>query len=427
MRKKTFVWVLIGGLIISIVFGTTLSSFAQRTTITYWDPDTREAWKEAWKIIISDFEKENPDIKIEVTNIPWGELGPKVLASLAAGTLPDMMYSFSSLAQNWAFQGATQPVTDIIKEIGEDQFSETMLLGVRIEGEYYAIPLATYPHILVYRKDFYQKAGLEVPESWYDVLFNVRKLHNPPDTYGILLFNKYPEPEILLDLMGLNNAATFDPEGNVVINSINTLEALEFERDLFRFSEPGIFAKSETDARLAFVDGLGAHMLTSPSFADILATHPDLRPKFGAVSFPINKGNRGPLAEFCSLNIAKTTKKREQIRKFLLYFYRPDNYLRWAQNTVIGHIPVVRSTLENREYWEYPRIKPFAEFIKAGMKASTGVLPGMTYGPNKFAALVLSARIWNEIGDRVCLKNEDPGEVLKWAQEQIENIIEEAK
>jgi multiple sugar transport system substrate-binding protein len=56
----------------------------------------------------------------------------------------------------------------------------------RKSGKLMTVPINPNIPLLYYRKDLYASAGLRVPETFDDLLANARKLHGPPQTYGIV-------------------------------------------------------------------------------------------------------------------------------------------------------------------------------------------------------------------------------------------------
>jgi multiple sugar transport system substrate-binding protein len=396
-----------------------------KTTIAWWDPDARESYRNAVQYVIDGFERQNPDVRIEITTIPWDKLPPKAYASYRAGVLPDLLSSTSSWFGSWTFEGIIQPVTDVISKIGEDEFGEGMLKSITIKGDRYVVPYNSCTHVVIYKKDWYEEAGLEKPHTWMDLLVNVMRLHKPGERYGIVLFNAATPGEVTNDLIGCNGSYTFGAEGNVAIDNYRTVEALYMLRALYDHSFRDTWPKAEAAVRLIFLKGVAGHMLTSTSIVDYMYKQ-GLTAEYAAVPMPLNHGDRGAIQDFNCLSIPSTVKGRELeiVKKFLLHWFEPDVYSEFAKKTVIGHNPSLKSVKMSKEFWALPHIVQTTSFYEAGMEAGKGaVLPGQTFGPNPYAGRVEAENVWGEMGDRVCILRKDPADVAKWAQERIETII----
>lgn len=394
-------------------------------TITFWNPDTRQPFVDVLNKIIKEFNVKNPNVTVEVSTVPFDQYDPKLQAAFLTKTLPDLVYTYRGYAADWGYQGLTAPVTDVIKNIGENQFPASELALTKVDNNFYSVPYIVYPHIVYYRTDWFKEKGLNPPKTWDDLLVAAKTLTDGK-RYGILLYNKNPEPLVLLDLMATNNAVTFDQNNKVAINSPETIEALQMFKDLAQYSPPGSMTKGQQDQRLAFLDGQGAMMITSPSMADIINSKPGMIDKFGAVALPINKGKRGALAEFAGWGVASSSKHPAEAKKFIEFFMSNEQYPNFAVSTVIGHLPVLKSVTEGTAYYENPRIKPFVPFFKAGVETSkNGALPGQDFGPNKYAGSVMSQQIWSQMGDMLVVQNKTPQEVAIWAQKKIEELVKE--
>jgi len=401
---------------------------AAGTTITWWDPDVRVAYRSAVQYVIDEFTRKNPDVKFEISTVPWDQLNAKMISGYRAGTLPDMASSVGTWYGSLAWMGILQPVTDVISEIGESEFPPSLLTAVTIQGERYQVPWDTVAHILVYRVDWYKEAGLEEPKTWADLLFNTMALDNPDKRYGFILYNTRSEPEPLLDLMGCNGSYTFDAENNVVIDNYRTVEALYMLRELYDHSLPGVWVKGETEARYPFLDGAGAHMMTSTTIADVIASKPEEIPKFKAVPIPRNHGNLGGMFDFNGIVIPSSTEgeKLKLVKDFLLHWFDKDVYIEFAKRTILGTTPSLLSVVNNSEYWETPRIAKVSSFLRAGCEAGKiSTLAGQAFGPNPYAGIAISEAVWKEMADRVCILREDPKQVASWAQKRLESLIRE--
>ncbi len=79
-----------------------------------------------------------------------------------------MIYTYASNHVTWGLEGVTQPVDDIIDEIGRDKFDEAYLRYVTFDGKAWAVPFIGWNHVLYYRKDWYGDAKLGDIKTWAD-------------------------------------------------------------------------------------------------------------------------------------------------------------------------------------------------------------------------------------------------------------------
>jgi multiple sugar transport system substrate-binding protein len=79
----------------------------------------------------------------------------------------------------------------LIQESGFDgsDFHEVAWTGAQFGGQQLGIPIQPHPEILAYRKDLFEEAGLEAPETTDDVLAAAKKLHGSKEGLSGICWN----------------------------------------------------------------------------------------------------------------------------------------------------------------------------------------------------------------------------------------------
>lgn len=394
--------------------------------LTIWDPDTRADWVKSRDGSIASFTKRNPDVNVKVVNVPSDQLPAKVQAAFASNSLPDIIYMLPDYVALWGIQGIAAPLEDIFPKIGgRKRFYQRILNYNTYKGRTYSLPSISTPHMTFYRKDLYTAKGLKQPKTWKQYIANCKALHNPSQNqYGFLSFNRYGDTSVLISLLGCNDTDAFDPKGNVVINNPKTVEALEMLQELTALSPPGSTTKSQSDVRLIFAAGAGAHMHTSTSVASVLRVGQTPVEKFAAFPMPTNKGKRGAVSFWTGWCVSERSKNKDAAKALLAMFFRVDVYSIFARNTELGFLPTEPIVAESKAYKDNPRVKPFLPmFEQGGEVAKVGVLPGQRYGNNLNAGKIAGARIWTEMMDRIAVSHESPKSVAAWAEKAITAAI----
>jgi len=120
--------------------------------------------------IYRDFEKENPDIKLVVENMP-GDYVPKVMLSHIADVVPDVTVLDASSSALFVKNGVLQDLTPYIqkdKDFKADQFYENTLQAGTYNGKLYSIPVDFTPMVIYYNKDLFDKAGVPYPKNGWN-------------------------------------------------------------------------------------------------------------------------------------------------------------------------------------------------------------------------------------------------------------------
>ncbi|MCL4561986.1 MAG: sugar ABC transporter substrate-binding protein [Chloroflexi bacterium] len=144
---------------------------------------THLTWMEAGiKVLndaIADFEAKNPNIKIEQSIVGWGEAHSQFVTSLAGGVAPDIQMLGTPWNNEFYQMGALAPGDEYLPADFKDRFLDSALESVVFDGKIYGIPWEGADWGFYYRKDLFEKAGLDPntpPKTWDELVEFAKKL-----------------------------------------------------------------------------------------------------------------------------------------------------------------------------------------------------------------------------------------------------------
>jgi lactose/L-arabinose transport system substrate-binding protein len=202
--------------------------------ITVW------GWKAAMDVIrnsgvLADFQKEYPDIEVEIVEYAPADVYQKLPLALSAGTgAPDVsLVENSHLAQLVDLGGLadlTERVTPYL-----DKMNQYKWYDAAKDGKYYAMPWDSGPVVLYYRRDVFEKAGLptdpdEVSKTiatWDDYLTACKAIKEKAnaDCFSLNKANNYGRLyEMMLWQQGLGYT---NEQGQVTVDSPENVATLE--------------------------------------------------------------------------------------------------------------------------------------------------------------------------------------------------------
>ena len=117
--------------------------------------------------IYRDFETENPDIHIEVENMPSDYVAKMMLAHIA-GVAPDVVVLDAASSALFMKNGVLQDISGYLaadKDLHRDQFFENTLLAGTYQGKLYSIPGDFTPMVMYYNKDLFDEAKVPYPKN----------------------------------------------------------------------------------------------------------------------------------------------------------------------------------------------------------------------------------------------------------------------
>jgi multiple sugar transport system substrate-binding protein len=154
----------------------------------------------------------------------------------------------------------------------------------------------------------------------------------------------------------------FDEDGNLTFNSPETLRAVEFYKDLFKFSPPGATGWAWGEIEMNFSAGKIAMM---PYFGGLQKRFYDMGnyDLDGAPQpFPID-GQRGSLTYPNDIHIFKSAREKghlDEVYKFIRFIMRPEiNAIFTAQTEPGSFVPITVEAQESDAYWNDPIISQF--------------------------------------------------------------------
>ncbi len=415
------------GVVVLIALGP-LAAHGQ-VTLKFWQPDTRADWVKARDIVIKDFEEKNPGIKVENTTVDWGQLFPKLQAAVAANAAPDIYFlNPPSNVYGAAAQKLIVPVTDVVKAVGADRWPTSMVDPLTVDGQVYGMPMNTFPHVVWYRKDLFAQAGLQPPTTLDNLLKAAQTLNKPPATYGIALYNNQADPHVFVEICAAFGCQVVDAKGNVVIDTPQTAQAIEYYKQLWKTTTPDAISKTNLDQRLVFAAGGAAIMMTQISLVTNLTSgQSKVSLDQAAVVEVPNQAKVRPTTvnEIQALTIPRGAKHPAEARRFLEFWFSPEEYMKYISNTVPGHLPTMKhATAAGSPYWELPRIKPMAGLFRVASESAlqNGFYLGMYPVPNTCEPKVYAAGIYTQMVSHAVVDNWGGAQTAAWAQTEIKRL-----
>lgn len=331
------------------------------TTLRLWDVIVRDPHPAARDMVIKMFEEAHPGVKVEVTTIT-GDVEEKVLTASAAGTLPDVMFTWSaSSLVSWGQMGIVVPVDFLLDEYGKDYFlSQKQLATYQFNEQLWGVPIVTFPIAFWYRANWFKEAGLEVPKTWDDwynaavALTKDTDGDGQIDRYGSVLGIAEGWP--FDDLRAVNADYWYAEDGSCLIGD-KTIVTLDFLHKLFFDTcYPGSVSYQNEGQRAGFLAGLGATMVTSISFLNNVLEEVGIEAinngDISVAPIPMNdtaENGAGASASTHAIGVF-TGKNVDLAKEFVRFWLSEDALAKYFSNNVPGHLPPYASVWNNEEF-----------------------------------------------------------------------------
>jgi len=208
------------------------------TTIrfTSWGNDVEEANLRA---LIAEFEKNHPDIKVEIEITPWARMLDKLMISSAGGRPPDVTRISSEWFPPIAAKGLLEPLDEYVKRDKydlDDFYPESIDGWGTWKGKLLEIPTDIDIYAMYYNKDLFDKYKIPYPDETWDrdkYLWAAKKLTRDTDGDGVLDQWGTTLDMWWQDYVYANGGAIVSPDGNkCVLDRPEAYNGLQFMADL---------------------------------------------------------------------------------------------------------------------------------------------------------------------------------------------------
>lgn len=152
------------------------------TTIRFYGSDA-----EYNQNIVAGFEKENPDIRVEIVPVDFDNAEQVIKTGIASGDPVDVSFFWGSQISAFVDDGMAYDLTPYLTENNNEwknTFVEAYIDSCKIDGSYYAAAYQPVIETVFYNKDVFTQYGVKEPETW-DELVEACKVFKENGVYGI--------------------------------------------------------------------------------------------------------------------------------------------------------------------------------------------------------------------------------------------------
>ncbi|RLL69883.1 extracellular solute-binding protein [Streptomyces sp. Z26] len=137
---------------------------------------------------VRDFESRNPGAKAHVTVHEWPGIDKKVHRALRSDDGPDVIEVGNTQVAEYVEAGGVRNFTTEFAELGGDDWIDAMASSGQVDGYQFGVPFYAANRVVIYRKDLFEKAGVDAPprdrEEWLEA---TERLDEPEGQQGIYL------------------------------------------------------------------------------------------------------------------------------------------------------------------------------------------------------------------------------------------------
>lgn len=173
--------------------------------------------------VISEFETENPGIKIKWIDVPFSEGEKRTLASVLSDNPPDLINLNPDFSATLAQKGTLYEIpSNAVKD-----FNSEIINSLKYNGKLYSIPWYATSAVTIYNKALVKKSGIAVPKTYEELAISAPVVREKTNAY--IFLPNITENDTMLKILNKYGVNSYEN-----INSEKSAEVFELFKNLYQ-------------------------------------------------------------------------------------------------------------------------------------------------------------------------------------------------
>lgn len=431
IMKKNFLYVLI---MVSLVFiivsacsgnsGSEGSSGDDgKETIEFWTLSLSD-YDDYFEDLIDDYEEENPNVEVDLLDVPADEIEKKLLSSVSAGESPDVVNLNPQFSYKLAGEGELLDLEDKVSDKEKDSYVDAAWEANQYKGETFGIPYTLSAELTVLNSDIYEEAGLDPddpPETYEETKEDSETINKETGKYGF--YPAMDESKTIIYMQQFGADLTNEEGTKAAFNTEEGLDMFEYFTEMYQDGLIPDEALSRNDSQQQGVDRYQSGEVSifpgSVFLRQYEANAPDVYDA-SKVSKPIEGESEEVSLGVHNFVVPEQSEHQDAAVDFALFASNAKNQLDWGKEAPV--IPSSEEALED-DYFTEASDDPIDDArVKNAEAVSSGDAVVLEPQLNNRKELVDSMHDWLEKSMR---EEVTPQEALDGAEEEWNELLAE--
>lgn len=284
--------------------------------------------------LISTFEKENPEIKVNWVDIPWSAMESKILTAVSAKTAPDVVNLNPDFASQLATRNAWLDLDTKVPADVRSTYLPNIWKASTLNGKSFGIPWYLTTRLTIYNTDLLKQAGISKPPATYAELAQVaRQLKDKTGKYAFFTtFVPEDSAEVLESFVQMG-VTLVDAQGKAGFNTPQGKAAFQYWVDLYKngLLPKEALTQGHRHAIELYQAGETAMLASGPEFLKTIATNAPAIAKASATAPQITGETSKKNVAVMNLIVPRDTDQPDAALKFALFVTNDENQLSFAK------------------------------------------------------------------------------------------------
>jgi multiple sugar transport system substrate-binding protein len=310
-------------------------------------------------VIADDFSKEFPDVKVEVTAVPWDAAHDKIVNAIAASAVPDVSLIGSTWMGEFAKLGGLDRTPSTIDSA---QFFEGAWDTTMVDGTSYGVPWYVETRVVYYRTDLAEQGGFnEAPANWDELTQLAEAQKEAGAQYGISL-----QPggtgswQTFMPFFWQAGGEILDDENNFTLDSDACVEALTYYDSFFEegLAQPSV---SDVPVEAQFANGDVGSFISGPWMIGVVTDAGADPATFTVAPQPENQ-SRTSFVGGGNLAVFDQADNKPAAWAFVEYMTRPEVQVKWFET--VKDLPAVQAAWDDEAMTGDEMLATFGEQLE---------------------------------------------------------------
>ena len=365
-------------------------------------------------------------IKVRLDTESWEDIRPKAAVAANVGAGPDLI--IGTLDDPHKFPDQLIDLTDLADYLGAKYagwYDVAKRYGVRGD-RWIALPQGAAGGTMNYRTSHMRAAGFETfpkDTATFLKLSEALKKNGTPPGYALGHATGDANGWVHWCLWS-HGGKMVDEKSNVVIDSPETVAALEYATKLYDTFIPGVLSWQDPSNNKAFLAGDISLTLNGISIYTVAKTSPD--PALQAIAKDMDHANLpiGPVGRPTELQLVlvayayKYSKYPKAVKEYLRFMWEKDQYEPWQQASN-GYIsPPLAAFTDNPVWTADPKVTPFRDLLRNALDNGYAGMLGYA------SAAVMGDFVLVDMFAEACTRNQTPKAAAQRAGERAKRYYQ---
>lgn len=289
----------------------------------WWEPELPQG---AFRALMDDFEKQNPDIKVKLVSGPYSTTKTQIAAGAASKTMSDVVGLDGAWVYDFAKSGALENLSGLMSTAKYNQ--SELASQIKYQGNTYMIPVVNFIYPLFTNDELLAKAKIKkIPSTRSEFAAAAKAISKlGGSTKGWVIPLSLEQPNgIQNDIMSLlwSSDGSMLKNGKPDLRNKGVSQLNSYVKSLWDAGaiSPGAFTLKEQDKVEEFVAGRAGMMIDTLSHVTLIQkNNPSL--KFSISPLPVADGYKGkPGIPYASWGIGVSSNSKNKAEAWKLVSY----------------------------------------------------------------------------------------------------------